>query len=116
KLRSPGHEKWVPSEYFLKDNPTILYATTEENADPRAIAAACVHESRMLKEGFADLQLDQRYVIDFARVPTDEADGTPRYIITWTRLADDADSEAAWRDLGQRVHELLQGGHLPSPP
>jgi hypothetical protein len=57
-----------------------------------------------------------RYVIDFARVPTDEADNTPRYIITWARLADGANPHAAWRELEQRVRELLQGNHLPSPP
>ena len=116
KLRSPGHEKWVPSEYFLKDHPTILYAMVEEHADPRGIAAACVRESRALREGFADLQLHRRYVIDFARVPTDEAGDTPRYIVTWTRLGDGADPQAAWRELEQRVRELLQDNHLPLPP
>jgi arabinofuranosyltransferase len=116
QLRSPGHEKWVPAEYFLKDNPTILYALVEEKNDARAIAAACIREARMLREGFADLRLDQRYMIDFARVRMGDANDTPQYIITWTRLTDGTNPRGAWKELEQRVRELLQGNQLPWPP
>jgi arabinofuranosyltransferase len=115
KLRSPGHEKWVPSEYFLKDNPTILYAIVEENADPRGIAGACVREARALREDFADLQLYLRYVIDFARVPTDSPSDTPRYILTWTRITAGTDPREVWEDFGERVRGLLRGQHLSWP-
>ena len=115
-LRTPGHEKWVPSEYFLKDKPTILYTAVVEDTDSRAIAAACILESRKLREGFADLQLHLRYVIDFARVPTGDPGGTPRYLITWTRIADGVDPQTAWRDFEQRMRELLQGQHFQVLP
>jgi len=116
KLRSPGHEKWVPAEYFLKDQPTILYATVEENADPRGIAGACVREARALREDFADLQLHLRYVIDFARVPTDSASDTPRYIVTWTRITAGTDPREAWGNSDERVRGLIRGQHLTLPP
>ena len=116
KLRSPGHEKWVPSEYFLKDQPVILYATVEENADPRGIAGACVREARALRDDFADLQLHLRYVIDFARVPTDSPSDTPRYIVTWTRITAGTDPREAWGDFDEHMLGLIRGQHLSSPP
>ena len=113
KLRTPGHEKWVPSDYFLKNNPTILFASVVENADSRGIAGACVREARALRQNYSDLRLDRRYVIDFARVPADDANGNPRYIVTWTRIAADSDPQAAWNDFENRVRGLLRGEHLP---
>ncbi len=115
KMRTPGHEKWVPSEYFLKDKPTILYAKIIEKDDPRGVAGALARESRSLRQGFADLQLDRRYVIDFARLPTDRAAGAPRYIVAWTRIADGTNPNAAWQKFQQRVNRLLSGEHLPLP-
>ena len=117
KLRTPGHEKWVPSEYFLKDKPTILYAKIIVADDPRRAAAAIRRESRSMRQGFADLQLDRRYVIDFARLPADRGTETPHYIVTWTRIAADTNPNVAWQIFQQRVSLLLSGKHLslPSP-
>ena len=92
ELRSPGHDKKVPRNYFLKHNPTILRRSSPE------------------------LSLEQRYVVDFARVPTVDVTDPPAYIITWTRIAEGTSPTDAWSDFGRRLNRLLQGRHLPPPP
>ena len=104
-LRSPGHDKQVPKEYFLKDRPTIYFATVVTENDPRVFAGICKREERALRNEPPRLQLDRQYVVDFERLP-DTAAKEQNYIITWTRIADGVTPQAAWADFQQRLRQL----------
>jgi arabinofuranosyltransferase len=115
ELRSPGHDKKVSRNYFLKHNPTILVAIVLQDSRPQVIAAACRKQAHDLRRSPPGLSLEQRYVVDFARVPTADVGDPPCYIITWTRIGEDTNPTDAWSKFGRRLNRLLQGRHLPPP-
>jgi arabinofuranosyltransferase len=118
ELRSPGHDKRVPTEYFLKDRPTILFATVVQTADPRAVQAACMQQAQALRLRQAQLPALRDYVVDFAGVPSKEY-GAHQYIVTWTRIAAGVEPSAAWAELERRLSTLQASepaGPLPTPP
>ena len=111
--RSPGHDKQVPVEHFLKDAPTILRASVVENVDARAVANMCDGWAAALHLRQTESRLDQRYVVDFARVPTEAPADVPRYVITWTRIAEGTNAREAWADFARRLGPLRRAEHLP---
>ena len=105
ELRSPGHDKRVPKEYFLKDKPTILLATVVQAADPYALVNTCLQQAQALRLEQAQLPALRDYVVDSARVPCAD-DSEHRYIVTWTRIAGDVEPREAWADLERRLSTL----------
>jgi len=110
ELRSPGHDKRVPTEYFLKDKPTILFATV---VPARAVLSNCVQQGQALRLEQAQLPALRDYVVDFAGVASKEY-GAHHYIVTWTRIAEGVEPSAAWKEFERRL-SALQAGE-PSPP
>ncbi len=108
-LRSPGHDKQVPKEYFLKDKPTILLAMVEPGTDPRVVANVCLQQARALRLEQSRLPLLRKYVVDFARVPCEDY-AEHQYIVTWTRIAAGVEPRAAWTKLERRLSELRHEG------
>jgi hypothetical protein len=104
-LRSPGHDKRVPMEYFLKDKPTILSASVVQSADPRVVAAACARQARALRLQQMHSPPLRRYVVDFAPVPAAER-AAPHVLVTWRRLADGVDPTDAWAAFERRLSAL----------
>ena len=104
-LRSPGHDKRVPTEYFLKDEPTILWATVVQAADPRALVNTCLQQAQALRLQQARLPPLRGYVVDFARVPCEDT-AERRYIVAWTRIADGVEPREAWAELERRLSAL----------
>jgi hypothetical protein len=113
--RSPGHDKRVPHEYFLKDQPAILRATVVQGAGTRAVVGACRRWAYALRRGAARLRLDQRYVPDFAELPETGQAGLPRYVVTCTRIPEGSDPGAAWADFEDRLRALQSTGRLSEP-
>ncbi len=113
--RPAGHDKWVPTEYFIKDNPTIIFARVVRDADPQMVADAFDESARRLWSRVERGVLRDKYAPDFARVPAIDDAGTPEYILTWTRIDADAASTDAWRAFAQRLQSFRSSGHLPSP-
>lgn len=115
-LRSPGHDKQVPREYFLKDNPTILLAVVVQHEDPRAIANECSRQAGLLRRCPPELRLARRYAPDFARVPGPDSGGEPRYVVTWTCVGEGVRARDAWNAFEQRLSVLGRGEHFALPP
>ena len=105
ELRSPGHDKRVPMEYFLKDKPTILFATVVQAAEPHVVVNTCLQQAQALRRTAAQLPLLRNYVVDFAGVPCKEY-GAHEYIVTWTRIAEGGEPRAAWGELERRLSAL----------
>jgi len=114
ELRSPGHDKRVPKEYFLKDKPTILLATVVQAADPYALVNTCLQQAQALRLEQAQLPALRDYAVDFARVPSED-DTEPRYLLTWTRIAEGADPREAWAELDQRLNAFRTENTLGAP-
>lgn len=113
--RPAGHDKWVPTEYFLKDNPTIINAKMLRQADPQAVANELDKWAEKLWNRGDHLELRSKYVPDFARVPSTDARNTPEYILTWTRIDTGTSPAEAWRDFARRLESFREFGHLPPP-
>jgi arabinofuranosyltransferase len=114
ELRSPGHDKGVPTEYFLKDRPTILLATVVQTADPRAVLSTCMQQAQALRLKQAQLPALRDYVVDFARVPCEDS-AEQQYIVTWTRIAAGVELPEAWAELERRL-SALQAEEAPETP
>ncbi len=113
--RPAGHDKWVPTEYFIKDRPTIIFARVVRDTDPQAVAHAFDESAMRLWNRVERLVLRDEYAPDFARVPSADAAGTPEYILTWTRINEGTPPAEAWRDFARRLQSLRKRGHLPPP-
>ena len=105
ELRSPGHDKRVPKEYFLKDKPTILLATVVPAADPRAVINTCLQQAQALRTEQGRTPLLRDYVVDFARVLREDH-AEHQYVLTWTRIAEGVEPRAAWGELERRLRAL----------
>lgn len=108
-LRSPGHDKYVPTEYFLKDRPTILEAFALQADEPRDAAQACARQASRFQSEQLELRLDREYVIDCARV---RVDGLPLYLVAWVRIADGVEPASAWSEFRKKLEILTSGEHL----
>jgi hypothetical protein len=115
QLHSPGHDKYVTGDYFLKDKPTILFAIVVQEASHEKVANACRWYARLLREAHQEVPVDHLYVADFVRVPTADARDQPQYLITWTRIAEGVDWRDAWEAFDKRVSALEHNGYLPLP-
>ncbi len=113
--RPAGHDKWVPREYFVKDNPTILFARVVRDSDPQAVADAFDESARKLWNRVDRLILRDKYAPDFARVSPTAAADTPEYILTWTRIDEGVPPADTWRHFAQRLQSFRANGHLPPP-
>jgi len=103
----------VPTEYFLKDKPTILFATIVQGTDPRVVVNACLQQAQALRRGATQLPLLRNYVVDFAGVPSKEY-GAHQYLVTWTRIAEGMEPPAAWEEFERRL-SALHAGELSQP-
>jgi len=112
---SPGHDKEVPTAYFLKHKPTIMMAVVAQHADAGVIADICSQWADRLRSGLPDLRLDRLYVTDVARVPSED-EAEPRYIITWVRIPEGTKPRQAWNDFERRLDTLWGREHLAPPP
>ena len=115
RLRSPGHDKKVSREYFLRHRPTILMANVVQHKDAQVIARAYTREVLTLRRSPPGRRLDDPYVVDLARVPTEDPADDPRYIITWTRFGAGTNPRDTQADLQRRLDRLRRGEHLPLP-
>jgi arabinofuranosyltransferase len=113
--RPAGHDKWVPTEYFLKDSPTIINAKVLRQADPQAVADELSTWAEKPWNHREHPELRNQYAPDFARVPSTDVAGTPEYVLTWTRIDANVPPADAWRDFAQRLESLRTTGHLPPP-
>jgi hypothetical protein len=113
--RSPGHDKHVKKEYFLKYKPTILQAKVVQVPRAETVADVCQDQVKRLQVARRGGRLERRYVVDVARVHADLIPGPPCYVITWTRIADGESREEAWGRCSTRINRLQSGRHMPPP-
>jgi len=103
-LRSPGHDKRVPIDFFLPCAPTVLDAWVVGPAGAPEVAAACGRKARALRErGFAE-----HYVVDWLRIDGDAKSG--RYLIVWVRIRGGVSAPRAWGQFRDRLRDLALGG------
>ena len=113
--RPAGHDKYVPTAYFLKDNPTIIVARIVRNRDAGVVASELEKYGRKQWSHTDEAILRERYTPDFARVPPTGDDDTPEYIFTLTRIDPGAPPAQAHGDFFARLRKLRVEGHLPLP-
>lgn len=119
KVPSPAHDKCVPRQYFLKDQPAIWLDVRPRNKDPERVAGACLQIAELWQQSPRPRLLRERYGPDLARVAgdqTDAIDGAVSYVVVWARLPAGQTPEEAWAEFQARLLSLLSQGHLPPPP
>ncbi|MCH7873363.1 MAG: hypothetical protein IID33_16830, partial [Planctomycetes bacterium] len=117
-MRSPGHDKTVGFDFFLKYKPEVIRSaiikslqTMEQGqSEPEArrgfVLGYLMGFRRELVERF---KLQDEYVVDFLPVPDWEVGGPDQYLIMWRRIPDGQSPPDAWRDFERRARLYLNG-------
>ena len=102
-LRSPGHDKGVDREYFLKYTPTVWDARLLGDTPQPLAAEVCRRQAEKLR----DLHLADRYVVDCLHLPDDFEHG--EYLVVTVRIASGTTPKAAWARFRKLVRDLAAG-------
>ena len=120
-LRSAGHDKAVPTLYFLKNKPTLLDPKVIESSDP-AQAASRIAAAGSLALAPSDRRLRSLYTPDFVEFPAATASGARQFLFVLRRLGPEESANAAHKRFRQdtarltrtRIAPVLR--RLPSEP
>ncbi|MCH8857954.1 MAG: hypothetical protein IID54_00065 [Proteobacteria bacterium] len=111
-MRSPGHDKTVGFDFFLKYKPDVIRAAiikslqtmeqghSELEARKFFVINYLVGFSREIHERF---KLQDQYVVDFRPVPDWEVGGPHQYLVMLRRIPDAESPAHAWRDFQRRA-------------
>lgn len=93
-LVSAGHDRRVPAEFFLLDQPTILRYRQLMDATPEAAQAAAQRMAAELEAGRSRMPGLEQYAADLFCF----RDGGPQrpgdYLLTWVRVSSEKNGEA----------------------
>ena len=115
KLASPGHDRAVTPDFFLKYRPDILVPEVMSGL-PGGDRGMSEEQSRGLFlnglrqqwiEPLRRMQLNDRYIVDFRPLPSWEFGGSNQYLVYWRRITDDPTTE--WEALRQRFERYESG-------
>ncbi len=97
--RSPGHDKAIPSSFFLDRQPTYIYVTGLDATDL---------ESQVLSRVtyFRERSQYAEYVPDVVVMQGTEPREAGRVLLVVRRLRASEDPEQAWSEFVSRLHEL----------
>jgi hypothetical protein len=103
RMRSPGHDKTVDFQFFLKYKPDLINV-----AVTRSLGLGHLRTwRRRLRE--APNRLFERYVVDFKPIPDWEEGGANQHLLMWRRIEDGLSPSAAWRDFWRRAQLFREG-------
>jgi hypothetical protein len=117
-LRSPGHDKHVGPEFFLRHQPEILtpmvvsglpwreQGLSEQQSRQAFIQLLDEYRSILTK---ADPLLSDHYYVDFKPLPDWETSGPDSYLVFWRRVPEGESAADVWGEIRERVKLYLEG-------
>ncbi|MCH7814227.1 MAG: hypothetical protein IID40_09430 [Planctomycetes bacterium] len=97
ELNAPGHDRFVPFTYFLKDRPAILFVARTPQS-PRDVLKKI--------RRFSQSSAVDGYVVDFLPLPPTDEPSPSRYTVILRRIPEGIEPAAAWEQVTARAEAL----------
>ncbi|MBI5864380.1 MAG: hypothetical protein HZB38_07720 [Planctomycetes bacterium] len=107
-LLSPGHDRRVPPEFFLKDKPTILRYRQLMRVSRAEVAAAARQMAAELRAAAAKTPELLDYAPDIWQIIGPDKEGKADYLVMWVCVGGER-ATAAWEAFDAKVRDLAGG-------